>query len=582
MNQLGSLKGPSGLEALKELKVSSKKAPPGRSPEKPDSSFADMIQQNEAKISPRKSVEDNRSTERNQKAERPEGKEDRKGSKEAQFDQKVDPGKAETKGVTKKERAMLEFMDSMESELGIPPTEIVAAMAQLKPSDIVKAPEETAQQVIKNLDLPPEDQGAAMALYMAFLQQSKAADSKSEQMFIQQPMVAGQPGTIPLTAEQRREKLNQSLDVMNQKFFMQGPKSSLSTSEGRAGELEIPAGMELVDSGSKAKQPFLTEMEMEALAETRAQMPDPKAGDLLKPDMAKQASLKEGANAKTAPDDFFALGALSAQMGENRPIQTKGELPPENQAAIQAENVSSQIVQTGEQQTFDQENGFGQATDDFADKAKLTGKSPKVSADDFFPTLGLSAQGKMDGPQSLNAVVAKEGPQAQMNIEKLADQAQMIVFKGGGEAVVKLNPDGMGEVRLKVLVQDGKVNLEMATETKEAKKLIESSISELRNSLAGHKLTIEQVKVDVGNQASTDSQNQKSMDARPDLNQGRQFMSQFRDEMSGRRDSFIEMPGLKGYQPKRSQPDPIGAAPEVSSASRSLSPGRGQRMNLVA
>lgn len=581
MTQLGSLKGPSSLETLKDLKVSTKKAPAGKAPEKPDSSFADLIQQNEAKITPRKPVEDARSADRTEKGEKPNGVEEKKGTdKDAQFDQEVEPGKAE-KGSTKKERAMLEFMDSMESELGIPPTKIVEAMAQLNPSDIRKSPEETAQQVIENLDLPPEEFGTAFALYMAFLQQSKTSDSKPEQMFIQQPMVAAQPGLNALSPELRREKINQSLDVMNQKFFMQNQKLS----DQKPGALEIPQGMELVqESAPKAKQPFLTEMEMEALAERQAENPikTPMETPLMAPDMAKIKSA-QAKSPKTTPDDFFALGALKAQMGDQGKVPPKAEMPMMDQASVPNESAVQQLASAMPNEASDQGDSFMNTDGSSQEKTNLPGKSAKVSADDFFPSLGLGTSSKSEAPQSLNAVVAKDGAQTQVNIDKLADQAKMIVFKGGGEAVVKLNPDGMGEVRLKILVQDGKVNLEMATETKEAKKLIESSISELRNSLAGHKLTIDQVKVDVGNQASTDSQGQKNMDAKPDLNQGRQFMSQFRDEMSGRRDSFVEMPGLRGYQSKRSQPDPIAAAPEVSSASRrSSSPGRGQRMNLVA
>lgn len=587
MDQLGSLKGPSGLDALRDLKASSKKSlvgkasgkSIGKAPEKPDASFADLIQQNESKITPRKPVEETRSAERTQKAEKPEGKEENKrAEKEAQFDQEIDPGKAEQKGATKKERAMLEFMDSMESELGVPPTKIVEAMALIKPSDLSKPPEETAQQVIENLDLPLEEQGAAMALYMAFLQQSKTPDSRPEQMFIHQSMLAKPQGQIPVSPESQRERLNQSLDVMNRKFFMQDRNL-----DSKPGALEIPQGMELVeDTAPKAKQPFLTEMEMEALAETQSQMQGDKAlkdlGDrtLLKPDMAKMKGLQEN-SAKTSPEDFFALGALKAQMGESGtpvPEAASAESPMPTAGAADAQNSAD----SGSQ---DKSDLFSKSTES-KEKLELPSKTGKVKADEFFPHTALGASGKLDAAPSLNALAAKAGPQTQANIDKLTDQAQMIVFKGGGEAVVKLNPDGMGEVRLKVLVQDGKVNLEMATETKEAKKLIESSISELRSSLAGHKLTIDQVKVDVGNQASTDSQSQKNMDTRPDLNQGRQFMSQFRDEMSGRRDSFVEMPGLKGYQAKRTQPDPIGAAPEVSGAGRSMSPGRGQRMNLVA
>lgn len=598
MNQLGSLNGPSPLNALKDLKAKSKKAPersaPG-GPDKPDSTFADLVQQNEPKVAPRKSVAD-KATDRTEKAEKSERtekpdrkEENKKASKDAQPDQNIDPAKAEKGSATKKERAMLEFMDSMESELGIPPTEIVAAMALLKPSDYVKPPEETAQQVIENLDLPADEQDKALALYMAFLQQSKTSEMKPDQMFNPQALVAQQmptQGRDLLTPDQRREKLSQSLDAMNSKFFRTSPlskgedaSSALGQSSEREGKIALPAGMEALEPIPKAKQPFLTELEMEALSEKLPTAPT-ETPALMKPDLGKMKAKSE----KSTPDDFFALGALKAQMGEGLKAQGKSSLEPEV-ATKPGEALPEMKIEAGQSQADSGSSElFSQTSQQPKEKGEMTGR--KVSADDFFPQLGLGGALKSESPASLNALVSKEalaGPNQQLNVDKLANQAQIITFKGGGEAIVKLTPEGLGEVRMKVLVMDGKVSLEMATETKEAKKLIESSLGDLRASLAGHKLSIDQVKVDVGNQASTDSQSQKQMDTKPDLNQGKQFMSQFRDEMSGRRDQFVEMPGIRSYQAKRQGPDPIGAAPEVSAANRrSLSPGRGQRMNLVA
>lgn len=611
MTQLGSMNGTSSLKDLTDLKAKSSKPLQARSPEKPDSSFADLIQRQDTKITPRKPVDEVKSAERPEKAEKRDGTEEKsKASKDAQIDQNNDPGKAD-KGEKKnvREKAMLEFMDSMESELGIPPTDIVAAMAELKPSDLTKSPEETAQQVIQNLDLPPEEQGKALALYMAFLQQSKAADLKPDQMFIQKngdDLASQIQGMDKLSAEQRKDKMSQSLDSMNNKFFLQDAAGSQRTLEARQAEaqklqalrdklgmdspdakpgaLEIPLGMELQKPETldipKAKQPFLTELEMEALAEKPAMTPD--QANVMKAALEKLKGKAEKAN----PDDFFAIGALKAQMQEGLP-QNVRSAKDQNAQPVSTEMGPVQVQANntqGDSQNLSDMFAKSESGNDQAVSAKSTKTAGKVTADDFFSHLGMGSASKSESPQTLNAVVAKnEGPST-ANLEKIADQAKLISFKGGGEAVVKLNEEGLGEIQLKVHVKDGKVNLEMATETKEAKKLLESSMSELRSSLAGHKLSIDQVKVDVGNQTSSDSQKQQqSMDARPDLNQGKQFMSQFRDEMSGRRDQFFEMPGIRSYQTKRQTPDPIGAAPEVGAASRkSLSPGRGQRMNLVA
>lgn len=585
MSQLGSMNGPSNLETLVDVRTKQRSPVNGRKPEKPDSTFADLVNRPEVKAPNSKEVPDRagRGAEKSEKTERADKAievnseaetNEKTGSKEAQSVQKSDPGQAVTRpSGTKREKAMLEFMDSMESELGIPPHEIVAAMAQMKPSDFAKPPEETAEQVIENLDLTPEGAQRALALYTAFLHQSKTASSTDkpivESMFnipnrptmgksdlVSKDVLSGAQKTL-----ESKQQLNQSLDVMNKKFFMQ---------DRELGAQEAPA-----------KMPFLTEMEMEALEETRNSSAAP---PLPAVDLKAQTKLaKNEGQAALSPEAFFQLGFLKAQMGEGAKAgQGKTELSQTAQPEVTQMIQPDQMMMAAEKST---DTGSGSAAKEFFSESNFTKSEPSLKGEsdpaplkDFSATLGLTQA--VDARSEMKAGVM--GPDRQANVDKLADQAQMIVYKGGGEAIVKLNPEGLGEVRMKVMVQDGKVSLEMATETKEAKKLIESSLGDLKNSLASHKLSIDQVRVDVGNQTQSDSQSQKNMDARSDLNQGRQFMGQFREEMSGRRDSFIEMPGIKAYQARRKGPDPLTAAPDVATKSRSTGPGRGERMNLIA
>lgn len=588
MSQLGSMNGPSNLETLVDVRTKQRSPVNGRKPEKPDSTFADLVNRPEVKAPNSKEVPDRtgRGTEKSEKSEKTERADkaievkteaeanEETGSKEAQSVQKNDPGQAVTRpSGTKREKAMLEFMDSMESELGIPPQEIVAAMAQMKLSDFVKPPEDTAEQVIENLDLTPEGAERALALYTAFLHQSKTGAPTDqptvESMFnipnrpnmgksdlVSKDVLSGAEKTL-----ESKQQLNQSLDVMNKKFFMQ---------DRELGVKEAPA-----------KMPFLTEMEMEALEETRSSSA---AAPLPAVDLKAQAkSAKTDGKAALGPEAFFQLGFLKAQMGEGgKAGQGKADLPQASQPEVTQMIQPDQMMMAAEKGA---DSGSESASKEFFSSSNFTKpeeglatQSDSAPLKDFSSTLGLTQA--VDVKSEMKHGVM--GPDRQANVDKLADQAQMIVYKGGGEAIVKLNPEGLGEVRLKVMVQDGKVSLEMATETKEAKKLIESSLGDLKNSLASHKLSIDQVRVDVGNQTQSDSQSQKNMDARSDLNQGRQFMGQFREEMSGRRDSFIEMPGIKAYQARRKGPDPLTAAPEVATKSRSTGPGRGERMNLIA
>jgi flagellar hook-length control protein FliK len=208
------------------------------------------------------------------------------------------------------------------------------------------------------------------------------------------------------------------------------------------------------------------------------------------------------------------------------------------------------------------------------------------------------AEGTGSAGQTFGAMMAGAQSKAasetekQTNIQQLMNQAEYMIKKGGGEAKIQMAPEGIGQVHMKLTVLDGKVNLEMSAESKEAKKLLESSMNELKSSLGHHNLTVNHVKVDVGNQLQSDSgrqeaQNQqKQMDMRQDQpkDQAREFWSQF-NEGGGfdRRGTFFDNPAIRAYggtsrQVEALTPNSSGAMAEK----RYAGSGKGRGLNLVA
>jgi flagellar hook-length control protein FliK len=222
--------------------------------------------------------------------------------------------------------------------------------------------------------------------------------------------------------------------------------------------------------------------------------------------------------------------------------------------------------------------------DDFFKKPEGTGD---LAADANVPLKSshgnpesLSAKSTAGASAGLAAAhVGKPAPD-EANVQALLKQAQYMIKKGGGEVKVQMHPEGMGRVDLKVQMQDGKVNVQMLTETNEAKKLLEDSVHDLRNHLAAHKLTIDSFKVETGNPASAENNTQhRSMDSQSQMGreQARQMFAQLRDESNQQRQGMFEAPGFKAYSPKpRQNLEPV-ATNSVSPASRS--PGR---LDLVA
>lgn len=143
--------------------------------------------------------------------------------------------------------------------------------------------------------------------------------------------------------------------------------------------------------------------------------------------------------------------------------------------------------------------------------------------------------------------LAKLEENREANVNEIMNQAQYLVKKGGGEVSVKMNPDGLGEVHLKVLLQDGKLNIELQTHNKDVKKMIEDSLSELKSGLSAHRVSLENFKVD--NVSATNTENNTQFQSNSQSHsEGRQreFWSGFQGNMnnqSGRKSSYLDAGG---------------------------------------
>ena len=163
----------------------------------------------------------------------------------------------------------------------------------------------------------------------------------------------------------------------------------------------------------------------------------------------------------------------------------------------------------------------------------------------------------------------------QANVRNVLQGAQLLVQKGGGEMTVKLTPEGMGTVDVKVLVKDGKVDIQMFADSVEAKKLLESGLDDLKGSLLQHKLSLENVKVDAVNTKLGTALDQQF--ANQERESAREFLGQFREFNNSRRNAFHDIGDLKGYgssKSKQLRPEDV-QMPSTSKA-------RNKRLDLVA
>lgn len=169
------------------------------------------------------------------------------------------------------------------------------------------------------------------------------------------------------------------------------------------------------------------------------------------------------------------------------------------------------------------EQNFSQGENPSRDSGQESGPMKDLKSDlqDSLPLSAGQTHGDFKshlGPVAPGAptIEGKLEEHREANVKEIMNQAQYLVTKGGGEVSVKMSPEGLGELHLKVIFQDGKLNVEMQTQNKDIKKLVEESLSELKSGLAAHRLSLEHVKINTVNATNADNNTQ----FQSNLNQG--------------------------------------------------------------
>ncbi|MEK2646811.1 flagellar hook-length control protein FliK [Bdellovibrio sp. BCCA] len=525
-----------------------------------------------------------------------------------------------SKKATVRQKAIQEFMDSFESEFEISPTRLVEAMAQLDDKQLAQSPEATANAVIEQLGLSDEDADKAQAMYVALLTQLNQMPQQQQpkpapEMAVGAGMSQQHMQARIAAAQGKQDAMGASVDRLNKSFWMrQEPKAAPTDMPSLDASL---AQRMMMDDSSSMADIAQDEMPMEVPETEMPQTPPaaaqgPKLEELpphlqgqmkeaMSPALLAALAAKQAAQAKQAQEqaateenpalmDEFQQAAQAPKL-ERAPIAMQGQIPNvQNKASQEFFQNQSQgqsfMQQNSQEPAAKMMTGGKEAATKLVEKAadfksSLTGLEGIHGAPIKGETLGMNAA----APMAAAAPTAPANPaENEAAVKQLMNQAQYLIKKGGGEMKVQMTPEGMGTIHLKVMLQDGKVNLQMSADTQEAKKTIESSLAELKTSLAAHKLSMENVKVDVVNSASADTatQNQTNMNGQNQRDQNRQFWNQFNENFGsqGRKESFLEMPNLKGYGNRGRDPlQPI----ETSSTARARNvEGKGSGLNLVA
>jgi flagellar hook-length control protein FliK len=476
--------------------------------------------------------------------------------------------------------SMENFLSKMKSELGVEPEVILSAFASLDDSALLKSAKSTQDDIISQLGLDSSQLAKANSLYDGMLA-GDASNTMSEVLSAQ-----ASSNKIPSSSVGSRQALNQTLELMNDIF---SDRLQYLTEQGAAPAQALAAD----ELNSRVFEVMQAAKEASGLSSENISVDPNRAAELkdilssvvskLDPSLNESQKLRSKTSASESLAQLIAKNSSENLM--NSPIAVTGQnaLSAVERLGLESANLEASIqammsglaqekpsVETGE-------SDISLKTDLSSFGSTLSQPLPKSS--DFASQMLTGKSG---------AGLEANTEQRTQNIQDLVEQTQLVIKKGGGEVTVQMRPEGMGQVQLKVDVENGKINVQLLTESKEAKSFLEKDIKELKNQFLADKINVQGLKIEVATdikQGGLDSRQNHEQAKEQAKNFAQDFMNQFRDERQSWRQDMMSQNSSRGYrEPKRSpiEPDAVTSRSVGASSVGAKSNGVDRRLNLVA
>lgn len=459
--------------------------------------------------------------------------------------------------------SMRDFLGKMKAEFGIEPNAIVKAFAKLDQSALMAPPEQTAEAVLGQLGLKPEQMPKAERFYREMLNQT------GESALNETMAGVGAGMTLKVLSEQdlAMERLQKSISSLNDTFARREPSSNATTAVAAPTAAAAMLSAKDLDSMSVVSSAPVASTQAVVAEASAPVTPEvaPNLGVLTEDAPSVDSSKNEKSESK-----FASLGAaLSAA--------TAGL------AGAMAGGSSSGSGQDDSQKSKSDGKDIVKPREFNSIESALAGSGFSVPAGEQAAT-PIAAGTSTSAALAASLLGANSDNGTATNAQDLVRHAQILAKNGGGEMKMQLKPEGVGDVHLRVAVKDGQVAIQMLTENDSAKKILESSLDDLKTSLAQHKLHVDALKIEVGGEMAKQRFEQAQQDSSRE--QARQmaqdFMGQFRQDREGFRQGFADMSGFKNYQQPRRNPLPETETVAASAAAAKQKNSGERRLNLVA
>jgi len=241
--------------------------------------------------------------------------------------------------------------------------------------------------------------------------------------------------------------------------------------------------------------------------------------------MAKPATGQKSAGLETVTQQVNKLlEALGVEISKEEKPQSAVKNPLLQQNASFAAFRLNQTAQVSDQRNSAdaqsiQNLQMNQALSKYQAEIGVRNHSAKVVEGQGVMTAGTQAAAPTDGQQSqpLTAPVATQGnlitgiaeeqtavsPRQVVNADQFATemtdlfvkQMKLGTFRGFSEAKITLNPESLGQVDVKLTLQNGMLTAHFTAETKTGKELLDNQMSQLRTALMNQGLQVERLEV---------------------------------------------------------------------------------------
>ena len=443
----------------------------------------------------------------------------------------------------KERHPILKFMDSMENELGIEPDRLVAAFAALPDQALTSSPKFNTEAYLDALKLEGSGRQRAKQLYGKML----------NDLQLRADLLGQNPKAMPeelqaLLLQMDREPVGQErlgaqreIERMTRKFFDVYPNQF-----GRPKEV---ARQDLMasDFGQLSQEPGLAELTRRNEAITRDT-------DTSQPSFWQTQNTDSVYPSPEAGLANLSLASLSPSISDAVELEAPEWLNKLSELQIEgdaAKEGSLGLRDSGGEFDAQDFQGGNDAESFFSGTPTATAKSP------------LSSEFSLTAATASEAVAQAS---TEEEVSSLVKNVGLLTRQGGGEMKLQLQDEALGEMHLKVAVQEGKVNIQLLTDTPEAKKYLEADLGALKAELNEKKIDLAEIKVEVAKDLRNELQNQLSQQQRE---QTRQFWQQFRDESDAQRAMAMNR-GIPTYNQRRDPTDVSNSLQTARSARRGM------------